>query len=101
AEIPRMCKTCRDFRPAESGDRGWCTNKWAFNHRRMVDADELPCETSIGGWWLPHDDTWLSALDVSAHSQPTPFFDQWIAQRQVAERGYEEEDLPLRRRKRS
>jgi hypothetical protein len=78
-DVPRMCRTCRDFRPADSGERGWCTNRWAFSHRRMVDADELPCETSIGCWWLPHDDVWMVTADVSAHSQPTPLVDHWLA----------------------
>jgi hypothetical protein len=78
-DVPRMCRTCRDFRPADSGGRGWCTNKWAFSHRRMVDADELPCETSVGCWWLPHDDIWLATADVSAHGQPTPLVDHWLA----------------------
>jgi hypothetical protein len=78
-DVPRMCQTCRDFRPADSGARGWCTNKWAFSHRRMVDADELPCETSVGCWWLPHDDVWLATADVSRHGQPTPLVDQWLA----------------------
>jgi hypothetical protein len=100
SDTPRMCRTCRDFRPAESGERGWCTNKRAFSHRRMVDADELPCETSIGAWWLPHDDLWLSTLDISAHSQPTPLFDAWIAARVARIEGYEDE-APVRRRKRS
>jgi len=77
-EIPRMCRTCRDFRPAEAGDRGWCTNTWAFSHRRMVYEDELPCLTSLGCWWLPHDDVWLAIADISAHSQPTPLVDRWL-----------------------
>lgn len=100
ARTPRMCRTCRDFRPAENGERGWCTNKWAFNHRRMVDAGELPCETTIGGWWLPHDDLWLSAIDVSAHSQPTPLLDHWLAQRAAAN-GEFDTAAPIRRRQRS
>lgn len=77
--VPRMCQTCRDFRPADAGGRGWCTNKWAFSHRRMVDADELPCETSVGCWWLPHDDVWMATADVSSHGQPTPLVDHWLA----------------------
>lgn len=100
SNVNRACRTCRDFRPAESGDRGWCTNKWAFSHRRMVDADELPCETSIGGWWLPSDDLWLSAVDVSSHSLPTPLLDKWITDRLTAS-GEMQELQPLRRRKRS
>jgi len=98
--VPRMCATCRDFRPAENGERGWCTNKWAFSHRRMVDADELPCETSIGGWWLPHDDHWMSTIDVSAHSQPTPLLDQWLAHRSSTN-GDADHAQPMRRRQRS
>jgi hypothetical protein len=100
SSVPRMCATCRDFRPAENGERGWCTNKWAFSHRRMVDADELPCETSIGGWWLPHDDHWMSTIDVSAHSQPTPLLDQWLAHRS-ATNGDADHASPMRRRQRS
>ncbi|MER3436331.1 MAG: hypothetical protein C4346_01150 [Chloroflexota bacterium] len=80
-ELPRICRTCRDFRPTEGGERGWCTNPWAFSHRRMVDADELPCLTSIGCWWLPNDDIWLEKADISAHGQPTPLVDQWLGSR--------------------
>jgi hypothetical protein len=85
-DIPRMCRTCRDFRPADSGERGWCNNTWAFSHRRMVGADELPCESSLGCWWLPHDDVWLTAADATNHSQPTPLVDEWLARREVARR---------------
>lgn len=95
--VPRMCQTCRDFRPADAGGRGWCTNKWAFSHRRMVDADELPCETSVGCWWLPHDDVWMATADVSAHGQPTPLVDHWLA----AKVGSATETGELRRRQRS
>ena len=98
--VPRMCRTCRDFRPAENSDRGWCTNNWAFNHRRMVDADELPCETSIGGWWLPNDDVWMSGIDVSAHSAPTPLTDNWMEARRAEEDIYDTE-RPMRRRQHS
>jgi hypothetical protein len=47
----------------------------------MVDADELPCLTSIGCWWLPNDDVWLEKADISAHGQPTPLVDQWLGSR--------------------
>jgi len=98
ADVPRMCRTCREFRPAESGDRGWCTNKWAFNHRRMVDADERPCDSSVGCWWLPNDDIWLALSDISAHGQPTPLLDAWLEQRLV--RDFGREPAPIRRRQR-
>ena len=100
ASIPRMCKTCRDFRPSENGERGWCNNKWAFTHRRMVDAEELPCETTIGRWWLPHDDHWATVVDISNHSRPTPFLDQWMAQRAEAN-GEGDTAAQIRRRHRS
>jgi hypothetical protein len=80
--VPQCCRTCRDFRPSERGDRGWCNNKWAFHHRRMVDADDLPCETSFGSWWVAHDDTWLKIADVSGHGDPTPHFDHWLTELQ-------------------
>jgi hypothetical protein len=78
ANIPRCCRTCRDFRPAGSGERGWCNNQWAFKHRRMVDSDDLPCETSVGHWWLPGDEAWQGEFDVSALGQPTPLMDRWF-----------------------
>ncbi len=97
-EVHRACRTCRDFRPAEGGGRGWCTNKFAFSHRRMVTGEGVPCQTSLGCWWLPHDDVWLATADVAAHSQPTPLFDAW----QMDEAAKEARVLPpVRRRRRS
>jgi hypothetical protein len=78
--LDRICKTCRDFRPAEGGERGWCANEWAFTHRRMVDgSDAMPCETSLGTWWLPTDEVWLDVTDLSSHGQPTPILDAVVA----------------------
>jgi hypothetical protein len=98
ADVPCVCRTCRDFRPAESGDRGWCNNKWAFNHRRMVDADERPCDSSVGCWWLPHDDVWLASSDISAHGQPTPLLDLWLGQRRGRDADAESASIGRRRR---
>ncbi len=78
ARVERVCQTCRDFRPAENGERGWCNNKWAFNHRRMVDADDLACRNSLGSWWTPKDDSWRRDGDISRHAQQTPRVDQWL-----------------------
>ncbi|MGC4190332.1 MAG: hypothetical protein QM589_03750 [Thermomicrobiales bacterium] len=58
-DIPRACRTCRDFRPSEHGERGFCANNWAFTHRQMVNADDLPCQSTIGCWWLPSDRIWM------------------------------------------
>ncbi len=97
-EVRRACRTCRDFRPAEGGGRGWCTNKFAFSHRRMVTGEGVPCQTSLGCWWLPHDDVWLAKADIAAHSHPTPLFDAW----QAEEDAREAPALPpVRRRRRS
>jgi hypothetical protein len=79
-DVPRCCRTCREYRPSDSGERGWCTSAWAFQHRRMVGADELPCASAIGIWWLPRDDLWLDDLDVD-HGRPTPLVDAMIARR--------------------
>jgi hypothetical protein len=78
-DLPRTCQTCRDFRPSESGERGWCNNDWAFTHRQMVNADSLPCQSSIGCWWLPNDASWMPALAPSDHRRATPRTDRLIA----------------------
>lgn len=83
-DLPRTCRMCRDYRPAEGGGRGWCANEWAFTHRRVVDPDErMPCETSLGSWWLPVDAIWLARTDVSSHGQPTPILDAVVAHHQA------------------
>jgi hypothetical protein len=76
--MERICQTCRDFRPSDNPERGWCNNKWAFNHRRMVDADDLACRNSLGSWWTPKDDVWRRDGDISRHAQQTPRVDQWL-----------------------
>lgn len=74
-ELPRSCRTCRDFRPSESGDRGWCNNAWAFTHSQMVDADDLACQSTIGCWWTPYDEVWLPEVRETA---PTPRVAQMV-----------------------
>jgi hypothetical protein len=95
--ITRCCQTCRDFRPAGNGQRGWCNNQWAFKHRRMVDADDRPCETSIGHWWVPGDEAWQGEFDVSALGQPTPLMDRWFGRSAGTETAAE---APVERRRR-
>jgi hypothetical protein len=77
ADLPRICRTCRDYRPSAEGQRGWCANSWAFTHRRLVlEDDPAPCQSAIGDWWLPVDDVWLVAADVSSHGRATPLLDR-------------------------
>ena len=76
-DLPRVCRTCRDFRPGTDGQRGWCANSWAFTHRQLVREDDpAPCHSAIGDWWAPVDDVWLVAADVSSHGRPTPLLDR-------------------------
>ena len=98
AGIARCCHTCRDFRPAADGTRGWCNNEWAFKHRRMVDADARPCETSIGHWWIPGDNAWQRDYDMSVLGQPTPLMDKWFG-RPGADDELEERSFERRRRR--
>lgn len=74
--VPRRCETCRDFVRQGEGEKGWCSNVRAFGERRVVRATELACRSSIGVWWLPHDDLWLSRADTTHHGRPTPILDE-------------------------
>jgi hypothetical protein len=85
--LPRICRTCRDYRAGDQGGRGWCANQWAFSHRHLVDADAAAaCESALGSWWLPADDLCVDQVDISAHAAPTPNLDRWLPGRHVAER---------------
>ena len=80
-DLPRVCRTCRDYRPSADGARGWCANAWAFTHRRLVQSDDsAPCHSAIGDWWAPVDDVWLVAADVSSHGRATPHLDRITGQ---------------------
>lgn len=88
-DLPKTCRTCRDFRPSVEGDTGWCANRWAFGKahgepQHIVHEDEVvPCASPIGNWWAPVDDVWLVAADVSHHSRPTPLMDRYLPIRTV------------------
>jgi hypothetical protein len=80
AALPRLCRTCRDFRPTGDGRTGWCANPYAFPERQQVQADSLACASTLGSWWLPSDDWWLQRADISHHGQPTPHVDEFLRQ---------------------
>ncbi|HEX5167193.1 MAG TPA: hypothetical protein VFV93_17435 [Thermomicrobiales bacterium] len=76
--VRRCCATCRDFKQIGDGRTGWCNNPYAFKERRMVQSDELACRSSLGVWWLPHDDLWLEYADTTHHGRPTPLLDDLV-----------------------
>jgi hypothetical protein len=78
-DVPRSCSTCRSYRMSEQGERGWCTNNWAFTHRQMVNATDIACQSTIGCWWLPADEEVGLIADESDHVA-TPRVDRLIAQ---------------------
>lgn len=80
SSLRECCGTCRDFRPAEGGERGWCNNPYAFDHRQMVERNQLACRSTIGSWWIANDDWWLQRADVSHHGRPTPIVDELLRQ---------------------
>ena len=85
-EVPRKCATCRSYRASEQGERGWCTNTWAFTHRQMVNAEDLACRSTIGCWWLPADrEVWLDDTEPGP-VRPTPRVDRLIAHLQPLRR---------------
>jgi hypothetical protein len=81
-DVPRECRTCRSFRSADGGVRGWCTNEWAFTHRRMVNEDDLACDSTIGCWWLPADRYWL--IEEQDGYAATPRMDELVARRNAS-----------------
>ena len=91
--LQRACETCRDFRPSENPERGWCANRDSFTLRTVVNAGDLPCISSFGCWWVPYDDVWLSEAAVRDHRNPTPLLDQLFSA--------EEQGVGARRRRRS
>lgn len=67
--VPKVCATCRSYRPSEQPGRGWCINNWAFTHRQMVNEGDIACDSTIGCWWLPADEeVWLDEFEVAAEA---------------------------------
>ena len=77
--VRRCCATCRDFKQVGDGRTGWCNNPYAFSERRMVQSNEIACRSSLGVWWLPHDDLWLEYADTTHHGRPTPLMDDMVS----------------------
>jgi hypothetical protein len=78
AQANACCRNCRDYIPKDGGWRGWCSNPYAFEKRRLVDGDSIACQSTLGTWWSPSDDWWLERADIAHHSAPTPLVDNLI-----------------------
>jgi hypothetical protein len=76
--VRRCCATCRDFKQVGDGRTGWCNNPYAFPEKRMVQSNEIACRSSLGVWWLPHDELWLEYADTTHHGRPTPLLDEML-----------------------
>jgi hypothetical protein len=87
SSVPRCCETCRDFKRVGDGNSGWCANSYAFPERRKVQAQDLACRSSVGVWWLPHDDLWLERSDITHHGRPTPILDEEFGTSPVSRQG--------------
>lgn len=81
----KRCANCRDFQVAESGDRGWCRNRFAFPTPQLVGPNDLACLSCIGTWWAANDQWWL-AKAPSPRQQPTPHADALLEEMQEEER---------------
>jgi hypothetical protein len=81
----KRCANCRDFQVAESGDRGWCRNRFAFPTPQLVGPNDLACLSCIGTWWAANDQWWL-AKAPAPQQMPTPYADALLEEMQEEER---------------
>jgi len=81
----KRCANCRDFQAAESGDRGWCRNRFAFPTPQLVGPNDLACLTCIGPWWAANDQWWLAKAPAPSQL-PTPLADALLEELQEIER---------------
>ena len=71
----KRCANCRDFQTAESGDRGWCRNRFAFPTPQLVGPNDLACLSCIGTWWAANDQWWLAKATSAQQIAATPLAD--------------------------
>ena len=72
----KRCANCRDFQMAESGDRGWCRNRFAFPTPQLVGPNDLACLSCIGTWWAANDQWWLARAPLPPEDIQTPMADE-------------------------
>jgi len=71
----KRCANCRDFQAAESGDRGWCRNHFAFPTPQLVGPNDLACLSCLGTWWAANDQWWLAKAASAQQIAATPLAD--------------------------
>lgn len=81
----KRCANCRDFQAAESGDRGWCRNRFAFPTPQLVGPNDLACLSCIGTWWAANDQWWL-AKGATPQIASTPLADALLEELQEEEK---------------
>jgi hypothetical protein len=82
----KRCANCRHFQLAESGDRGWCRNRFAFPTPQLVGPNDLACLTGIGAWWAANDQWWLVRAGLPVQTGPTPLADALLEEMQEEEK---------------
>ncbi len=82
----KRCANCRHFQLAESGDRGWCRNRFAFPTPQLVGPNDLACLTGIGTWWAANDQWWLAKAGLPVQAAPTPLADALHEEMQETEK---------------
>ena len=82
----KRCANCRDFQEAESGDRGWCRNRFAFPTPQLVGPNDLACLSCIGTWWAANDQWWLAKGAMTTPMAATPLADALLEELQEEEK---------------
>jgi hypothetical protein len=82
----KRCANCRHFQVAESGDRGWCRNRFAFPTPQLVGPSDLACISGIGTWWAANDQWWLAKAGLPVQTGPTPLADALLEEMHEQER---------------
>ncbi len=82
----KRCANCRDFQVAESGDRGWCRNRFAFPTPQLVGPNDLACLSCIGTWWAANDQWWLAKAAMTPPLTATPMADALLEELQEEEK---------------
>ncbi len=82
----KRCANCRDFQVAESGDRGWCRNRFAFPTPQLVGPNDLACLSCIGTWWAANDQWWLAKGAMTPPMAATPMADALLEELQEEEK---------------